>query len=144
MSSIKNMKNKKILLVLLWIFLAVNYIYCDQLSSLEPGVLEETMTGYVADGTVQITPGFLLGTAIMMEIPFLMIVLSWVLKYRVNRLANIIAGTIMVLVQIVSLFMGTPSLPYIFYSTVEVASLSLIVWYAWKWRNPEVSPNNKT
>ena len=28
----------------------------------------------------------------MFEIPFLMIVLSWVLKYRANRWANIIAG----------------------------------------------------
>jgi len=131
------MKATKILLSLLWIFLSVNYIYCDQLQSLEPGVLEGIMTGYVADGSVQITPGFLLGTAIMLEIPFVMIVLSWVLKYRANRWANIIAGTIMAVFQIVSLFLGTPSLPYIFYSTIEIAGLLLIIWIAWKWTNPE-------
>ena len=131
------MNYTKILLVLLWIFYSVNFMYADQLSSLVPGVLEETMTGYVADGTVQITPGFLLGTAIVWEIPFLMIILSWVLKYKANRWANIIAGAIMAVIQIGSLFMGTPALYYIFYSIVNIACMSLIVWNAWKWSNPE-------
>jgi hypothetical protein len=92
--------NTKILLILLWVFYTVNFMYCDSLTSLEPGVLAMTMSGFTADGTVKITEGFLLGTAIMFEIPFLMIVLSWVLKYRVNRWVNIIAGTLFVLTQI--------------------------------------------
>ncbi len=73
----------------------------------------------------------------MFEIPFLMIVLSWVLKYRANRWVNIIAGTLFVLTQIGSLFLGVPSPMYIFFSTVEIAALLLIVWNAWKWTNPE-------
>ncbi len=132
------MRDTKILLAILWIFFSFTFVYADVRSSLEPGVLEETMTGYVAEGTVQITQGFLLGTAIIWEIPFLMIVLSWVLKYRANRWANIIAGTIMVVLQIGSLFLGTPSLQYIFYSTMNIACLLLIVWNAWKWSKPEV------
>ncbi len=127
----------KILLILLWVFFTVNFMYADTLSSLEPGVLAMHMTGYTADGTVKITEGFLLGVAIMFEIPFLMIVLSWVLKYRVNRWVNIIAGTLFVLTQIGSLFLGVPSPAYIFYSTIEIAGLLLIVWNAWKWSNPE-------
>ena len=58
----------------------------------------------------------------MFEIPFLMIVLSWVLKYRANRWANIIAATLFVVAQIGSLFLGVPSPMYIFYSTIEIAS----------------------
>ena len=131
------MKNTKILLSLLWIFFSFNFIFADQRSFMEPGVLEETMTGYVAGGDVQITQGFLLGTAIIWEIPFLMIVLSWVLKYRANRWANIIVGAIMAVLQIGSLFIGIPSLQYIFYSIMEIACLLLIVWIAWKWSNPE-------
>ena len=127
----------KILLILLWVFYSVNFMYCDALSSLEPGVLEGIMSGTVADGTVKITAGFLLGTAMMFEIPFLMIVLSWILKYRANRWANIIAGTLFVATQIGSLFAGAPSPMYIFYTTIEIAGLSLIVWNAWKWINPE-------
>jgi hypothetical protein len=129
--------NPKILLILLWALYTVNFMYCDALTSLEPGVLAMTMTGYTADGTVKITAGFLVGVAIMFEIPFLMIVLSWILKYRANRWANIIAGTLFVVIQIGSLFAGVPSPMYIFYSTVEIAALLLIVWNAWKWHNPE-------
>jgi hypothetical protein len=137
-TNIKTAKmDTKILLIILWVFYSVNFMYADTLSKLEPGVLEGIMSGYVADGTVKITDGFLLGTAIMFEIPFLMIVLSWVLKYRANRWANIIAGTLFVVVQIGSLFLGAPSPAYIFYFFIEIAGLLLIVWNAWKWSNPE-------
>jgi hypothetical protein len=131
----------RFLLVLLWVFFTVNFMYCDTLSSLEPGVLQNEMAGYVADGSIKITDGFLLGTAILFEIPFLMIVLSWVLKYKANRWTNIIAGSLFVVIQVCSLFMGKPSPAYIFYSTIEVAGLLLIVWKAWKWRNPEGQPS---
>ena len=129
--------NTRILLILLWVFYTVNFMYCDTLTKLEPGVLKEIMTGFTAGGTVKITAGFLLGTAIMFEIPFLMIVLSWVLKYRVNRWVNIIAGTLFIVAQIGSLFLGVPSPMYIFYSTIEIAALLLIVWNALKWHTPE-------
>jgi hypothetical protein len=129
--------NPKILLVLLWVFYTVNFMYCDSLTSLEPGVLAMTMSGFTGDGTIKITDGFLLGTAIMFEIPFLMIVLSWVLKYRPNRWANIIAAALLVVAQIGSLFLGVPSPMYLFFSTVEIVGLLLIVWNAWKWTNPE-------
>ena len=129
--------NTRVLLVILWVFYIANFMYCDTLLKMEPGVLEGIMSGYTADGTVKITAGFLLGTAIIFELPFLMIVLSWVLKYRANRWVNIIAATLFVVVQIGSLFLGVPSPMYIFYSTVEIAALLLIVWNAWKWANPE-------
>ena len=130
-------KNTRVLLILLWVLYTVNFMYCDTLTKLEPGVLKEIMTGFTGGGTVKITAGFLLGTAVMFEIPFLMIVLSWVLKYRASRWANIIAGTLFIMVQIGSLFMGVPSPMYIFYSTIEIAALSLIVLNALKWHNPE-------
>ena len=130
-------KNTRVLLTLLWVFYTVNFMYCDTLTKLEPGVLKEIMTGFTAGGTVKITSGFLLGTAVIFEIPFLMIVLSWVLKYRANRWANIITGTLFVVVQIGSLFLGMPSPMYIFYSVVEIAALLLIVWNALNWQNLE-------
>ncbi len=137
-TNIKTAKmDTKVLLVLLWVFYTVNFMYCDHLSNLEPGVLAGIMSGTVADGTVKITAGFLLGTAIMFEIPFLMIVLSWVLKYKANRWANIIAATLFAVTQIYSLFLGVPSPMYIFYTIIEIAGLLLIVWNAWKWTNPE-------
>ena len=137
-TNIKTAKmDTKILLVLLWVFYTVNFMYADILSKLEPGALEGIMSGYTGGGTVKITEGFLLGVAIMFEIPFLMIVLSWVLKYKANRWANIIAATLFAVTQIYSLFLGVPSPMYIFYTTIEIAGLLLIVWKAWKWPNPE-------
>jgi hypothetical protein len=132
------MGHMKAMLSTLWIFLVANYIYCDILSNMEPAVIKELMTGTIG-GSIQITQGFLLTAAIMMEIPFAMIVLSRVLKYRANRWANIIAGAIMTVVQLSSFFIGgtPPTLHYIFYSTVEIACNLFIVWYAWKWRDPE-------
>jgi hypothetical protein len=129
----------RILLLLLWVFYSLNFMYADALSSLEPGVLQQELSGYVADGTVKITAGFLLGTAAMFEIPFLMIVLCWVLPYRANRLANIVAAAAFVVVQIGSLSLGAPSPMYLFYTIVELGGLALIIRYARRWK-PAVEP----
>ena len=128
------MLDRKAVLSTLWIFLTANYIYCDVLSHMEPAVLRELITGTL--GSIQVTQVFLLSAAIMMEIPFAMIILARVLTYRANRWANIIAGVIMVAIQVGTMGMGTaPTLHYLFYSAVEVAGNLLIAWYAWTWRH---------
>ena len=128
--------DRKAVLSTLWIFLAANYIYCDVLSHMEPAAIKELITGTF--GSIQVTQGFLLSAAIMMEIPFAMIILSRVLTYRANRWANIIAGAIMAAIQVGTMGMGTPpTLHYLFYSAIEIACNLFIVWYAWTWRNPE-------
>lgn len=63
-----------------------------------------------------------------------MIFLSRVLKYRVNRRANIIAGPITIAFVRGG---GSRYLHYIFFATIEVVCISLIVWYAWKWPKQE-------
>lgn len=131
------MKDMKVRLSTLWVFVMFNYLYCDIVGLMDPVLLKQIMTGNA--GTIQITQGFLLGASILMEIPIAMVLFSRVLKYRVNRWANIIAGTIMTVVQISSLFFGSaPTIYYFFFSMIEVSCTALIVWYAWKWLNPEV------
>ncbi len=128
--------DKKVLLSALWIFAMLNYIYADIFGLFDPNLLKEVIAGTI--GSIQITQGFLLGFSILMEIPIAMVLLSRVLKYKANRWANIIAGTIMTIVQFSSLFFGSsPTAYYIFFSIIEIAATSLIVWYAWKWPNPE-------
>ena len=136
-----NKMDMKVKLSLLWIFVMFNYIYADIMTLMDSSVLTELIRGYAGD--IQITQGFLLGGAILMEIPIAMVVLSRVLEYRANRLANIIAGTIKTTAVFLSMFVGTPALYYIFFGTIEMACTLLIVWYAWKWINPEVSSDNK-
>jgi hypothetical protein len=90
------------------------------------------MTGHAAG--FKITQGFLLGSAILMEIPIAMVLLSRVLKYRANRVANIITGTIMTVVQTLTMFMGARIISYYnFFSIIEIGCTALIVWYAWAW-----------
>ncbi len=132
------MDSMKARLSTLWIFAVLNYLYCDVMSLMDPGLLKQYMAGNI--GGVHITQGFLLAAAILMEISISMVLLSRVLKFGVNRWANIIAGAITTAVQVSSLFFGSPpTLYYLFFSIIEIACTSFIVWYAWKWRNPEGS-----
>jgi hypothetical protein len=68
-----------------------------------------------------------------------MIVLSRVLKYRSNRRANIIAAIFLTVVQFVTLFVKTPTLAYVFFSVIMIATTAFIAWYAWKWPDTEVA-----
>ncbi|MBI9050556.1 MAG: hypothetical protein JEZ00_14140 [Anaerolineaceae bacterium] len=125
---IVGMQDMKVKLSTLWIFIMFNMAFADIIGFINPGTLEEIMT------SMDITQGFLLVAAILVEIPIAMIVLSRVLKYRANRLANIIAGVITILWVIGG---GNTSLSYIFFATMEVLCIFLIFWYVWKWSNPE-------
>lgn len=129
-------KDRRTLFFTLWIFVTLNYLYCDVLGLFDPETLNSLLTGHA--GTIQITPSFLLMSGILMEIPMGMVLLSRILNYKANRWANVIAGSIMTLVQIASLFFGTaPTYYYIFFSVIEVATTAFIVWYAVTWTNPE-------
>jgi len=128
----KDKMNPKVLLSTLWLFAMLTYTYGDVVTLMDP----------VKHGTIQLTEGFLLFGSILMMIPISMVLLSRILKYRVNRWANIIAGTFMTAFLTVTLFVAVPTMYYAFFSVIEIACTALIVGYAWKWRNPEVSPIN--
>ncbi len=129
-------QDRKAILSTLWIFLVANYLYCDVFTHMDPAYLKELIAGTI--GSIQVTQGFLLTAAIMMEIPIAMIILSRVLKYRANRWVNITAGAIMAVIQVGTMSMGTPpTLHYLFYSAIEIACNLFIIWYAWTWRNLE-------
>jgi len=118
----------------------LNYLYCDVFTLMDPMFLKELMTGYV--GELQITQGFLLGFAIIMEIPIAMVVLSRLLKYKINRWANIVAGALMTSVQFSSLFFGSsPTMYYVFFSIIEISCTALTAWYAWNWTDPADNPD---
>lgn len=116
----------------LWVFAALNYLYCDVLGLMDPELLPQYLSGNI--NGIGLTPGFLLGAGILVEIPIAMVLLSRALPYRANRWANIAAGTIMTAAQSASLFVGTPAPYYLFFSVIEIATTVLIVWFAWNWR----------
>ena len=118
------MKDRKVILSTLWIFATLNYIYADVF----------TLFFNPAAHQMTITQGAVLVFAILMETAIAMVLLSRVLKYGVNRWANIIAGIIHTALVSWSLSVGTPLPFYIFFSSIEIACTLFIVWYAWRWR----------
>lgn len=125
------MEDMKVKLSTLWVFVMFNMVFADIVGFMNPGALEKIMTGAVG---FEITQELLLVFSILLEIPIAMIFLSRVLKYRANRWANIVAGVITILFVIGG---GSTYLSYIFFATVEVVCMLLIVWYAWKWPKQE-------
>ena len=130
------MREMKVRLSTLWIFVMFNYLYCDVVGLMDPALLKQFLAGNA--GGMQINQGFLLGASILMEIPISMVLLSRLLNYGPNRWANLIAGFVMTIVQASSLFFGSaPSAYYLFFSMIEITCTALIVWSAWKWTDPE-------
>ena len=121
------MPDMKVRLSALWLFAMLTYTYGDVVTLMDP----------VKHGSIQLTDGFLLGGSIFMMIPLSMVLLSRILKYRASRLASIIAGSVMTAALPVTLFVAVPTMYYVFFTVIEIASTALIVWYAWRWRNPE-------
>ena len=118
----------------LWIFVTVNYIFCDIFTLFYSENLKQLMSG--AMGGMDITETFLFAFSVIMELPMLMIVMSRLLPYKFNRLANIAVGIFMTLVQTATLF-GDNMLHYVFFSIIEITTTIIIVWIAIRWKNEE-------
>ena len=130
------MHDTKERLSLFWIFALLNYVYADVLALFD-------IVGS-QDPAPHLPQWALLGSAVLMEIPIAMIVASRLLPFRANRLANIIAGAFLTLVNglltyVPPLFGArTPALPeYLFFATIETVCTSVIIWQAWTWSGVE-------
>jgi hypothetical protein len=131
MNSIKKI-DTKVLLSTLWIVVMINMLKADILSLFVPGTAEEVAKTAASMGAS--IPQLMLGGAIMGQLAIAMIVLSRVLKYGINRWANIVVS----IVIIAYIWGGAAAYPhYIFIASVETLCLLLIVGFAWTWRNVE-------
>ena len=123
---------RKNLLSILWIYLTVNYIYCDVFTLHLSKYLKAFLKG--SAGNIVINEEFLLMFAIILQIPMIMIVLSRCLRYGLNRYFNIVAGIITTSVQAYTVTMGG-TLHYMFFSFFEVCTGLLIIYLAVTWKN---------
>ena len=131
MNSVKKF-DTKVLLSTLWVAVMINMLKADILSLFIPGAAEEVARTSASTGAS--IPQLMLVGAVMGQIGIAMIVLSRVLKYGINRWANIVAS----IVTIAYIWGGAASYPhYIFIASVETLCLLLIVGFAWTWRNVE-------
>jgi hypothetical protein len=123
----------KVLLSSLWIMVMINMLKADILSLFIPSATEEVVKTSASTGAT--IPQLMLGAAVMGQLAIAMIILSRVLKYGINRWANI--GVSIVIIAYI--WGGMAAYPhYIFIATVETLCLLLIIGLAWTWRTDEV------
>ena len=126
-------------LSLLWIFALLNYLYADVIA----------LFAIVSSrNPFQPLPQWaLMGSAVLMEIPIAMILACRLLPFRMNRLANIIAGGVVTLVNGFLTFVpplvgwGRPPAfaEYLFFATIETVCTLVIIWQAWTWSGGEAA-----
>lgn len=114
----------------LWMFYLFNTIFRDLHEFVEPGFIEQVMTGTF--NGIQITEPLLLFGGFVAEVPISMVLLSRLLPYGANRWANIIAAVITLSFEIMN---GTTDLDDTFHMVIEITALLFIIWSAWQWRN---------
>jgi len=124
--------DKKVLLSTLWLLVYLNILTADILSLNIPGSDELLKSTSASTGTP--IPQLMLFGAVTNEITIVMILLSRVLKYGLNRWVNIVMGVVTV-AYIWGL--GSPYPHYTFIAAVETVCLLLIIWNAWKWSGVE-------
>ncbi len=130
------MHDTKERLSFLWLFALLNYLYADVVGLW-------AMAG--SRFSVKLPPWALMGSAVLMEIPIAMILLCRLLPFRANRLANIIAGCVLTLVNGLLTYVpplvgwGRPPAfaEYLFFATIETVCTSVIIWQAWTWSGVE-------
>ncbi|MHC1787800.1 MAG: DUF6326 family protein [Christensenellales bacterium] len=124
-------------LSLLWIFVLFNIAYADILSLMDAASpIRNIMAG------ASLPSGGLLAGAGMMETSIIMVLLSRVLSRNANRWANIIMG----LINMVCIVTGGHGAYYLFFASMEVAGILLIIWFALTWPKTEgkaVSPKKE-
>ena len=136
------MHDTKERLSLLWIFALFNYLYADVIALF---AIAGSRTPFEP-----LPPWALAGSAVLMEIPIAMILACRLLPLRANRMANIVAGSIVTLVNGFLTFVPPlvgwgrpPAFPeYLFFATIETVCTLVIIRQAWTWSGVEtVSPS---
>jgi hypothetical protein len=123
----------------LWLFALLNYLYADVVALF-------AMAANPAQAP-HLNEWALAGSAVLMEIPIAMILACRMLPFRSNRLANIVAGVIVTLINAFLTYVPPligwgrpPALPeYLFFATIETVATSIIIWRAWTWSGVERS-----
>jgi hypothetical protein len=122
------MLDVRIILSALWVALMLTYLLGDVLRIYSG----DFKVGEMGGKPFTMTQGMWLGIAVLMLIPILMVLLSLILPYPVNRWVNIIVAVFFLIFNII----GLPTYPSAYDKFLIVVGLvfnSLTVWTAWNW-----------
>jgi len=119
--NVQNTFDRRSLLSAVWIFGTINFVFCDVISLMDGAYLRDILAGPLLPNGMTLDPVTLLFFSMYLELGFLMIVLSKVLKQPANRMVNMVVAVLMAGLQIWSLF-GENLPHYIFFSIVEIGA----------------------
>lgn len=127
--------NIKIKLAALWTSVTLCYLYGDYFELYTPDKVNSLISG---ENNLD-SPTKLLIASIILAISSVMVAASIILKPKINRILNIIFGTLFTLMMITIGIYSTHEwyLFYVFLAFLESILTALIVWYAWKWPKEE-------
>jgi len=114
----------------LWASAMMCYIYADILAFLVPGHLQSILEGRMGVWTT--TTPLLMGSAVLMSIPGLMISATFLVPPAVNRRLNIVVGSMQALIavaQTVGAWLPR-TYTYMYFGVLEFALTLLIAMYA--------------
>ena len=117
----------------LWASVMLCYAYGDLIAFYVPGGLQRIMTGKM--GSWPATPKLLLGVAVFMSIPAVMIALALLLKPAVNRWLNVTMAGAYAAINFYTMIDAWKSgyYYYVYLTVVDVALSLLIVRYSLTW-----------
>ena len=130
----------KLVLCALWIAMLFVFAYVDIFASLRADVLKAALNGKVATTGFTVNQIFLTITLIYILLPTLMVVLSLLLKPRVDRIINIVVS-LLYIITIIGAAIGETWAYYFIGSFIEVILLVAIARTAWKWPPPRIAPS---
>ena len=122
-------------IAVLWLFMAVAMSVHSIMGFMEPGMIEEIMSGEIEG--VKLGTGMLVFMALFWLVPLWLAFVSMTLKGSANRWVNFVLGIIFTILNIWHFIghLASPVQILIIGSTVVVTAL--IAWYAWRWPKQE-------
>jgi hypothetical protein len=131
--TVRNLLDVRIILAVLWV--------AGMLSSLNGDTFRlSAMTKFLGVNSEQLSM-----FAVVLVGQVLMSVLTLTLKSPVSRWANRIIGIFQAMFiltfEVIHLFVWRSAGFEIVWSTAQLVFALLVVWYAWKWTNPEGQPS---
>jgi len=128
----------KLVLSAAWIAMVLVFAYVDIFGFYRADILDAALDGKIATTSFAADQLFLTITLIYILVPVLMVVLSLILRPRVNRITNI-AVSILYPITIIGSCVGEHWIYYVFGSVVEVVLLTAVARIAWKWPTTQVA-----
>ena len=134
----KNPLDVRIILAVLWVVGMLSSLNGDTYRLSDSVALKALIDN---TGPVVASNGLLLIMSIIFAGHVFMGALTLILKAPMSRWANRILGIFYAVIifgfWVLGFVLGSPTVYALVWSTAQVVFALLVVWYAWKWHNPE-------